>query len=81
MHLVAEYGELRPGREAAAPIPGTIHKLDRYIRDHLGEVVLLEELAAVAGLSRYYLSRTFKQTTGWSPSQYTLKVRMETAGR
>jgi len=39
----------------------------------------MDELAKETGYNRAYLSRMFKKTTGQSPAQYLLKLRMERA--
>lgn len=52
-----------------------------YIRAHYRSPVSIDELAAVALLSRYHFIRTFKAATGLSPYQYVLRVRIEEAKR
>ncbi len=50
-----------------------------YINDYLERELSLDELAAIAQLSPYHFSRTFKQSTGISPHQYVIQQRVERA--
>jgi AraC family transcriptional regulator len=50
-----------------------------YIHDHLSEKLSLSALSGLVGLSPYYFARQFKQTTGKSPHQYILGLRIEQA--
>ncbi|MEW6497876.1 MAG: AraC family transcriptional regulator [Cyanobacteriota bacterium] len=50
-----------------------------YIDDYLTRDLSLEELAAIAQLSSYQFSRTFKQSSGFSPHQYVIQRRVERA--
>jgi AraC family transcriptional regulator len=50
-----------------------------FIQAHLDQDLSLEQLAQQAGLSPYYFSRMFRQTTGESPHQFVLGRRIELA--
>ncbi|MDP3494617.1 MAG: AraC family transcriptional regulator, partial [Hyphomonadaceae bacterium] len=52
-----------------------------YIDAHLADPIALDDLAGVAGLSRFHFSRAFKITTGISPGQFVSAKRVETASR
>lgn len=54
-----------------------IHELCRYIESHAAEQLTLSDLARHAGLSRFYLQRTFKAVVGISPKQYLEACRLE----
>jgi AraC family transcriptional regulator of adaptative response/methylated-DNA-[protein]-cysteine methyltransferase len=56
----------RPLSDPAAPI----RDLCRYIERHCHEHVDLAVLAALAGVSRFHLQRTFKAAVGVTPKQY-----------
>jgi AraC family transcriptional regulator len=50
-----------------------------FIQAHLDQALSLEQLAQQTGLSPYYFSRMFRQTTGESPHQFVLGRRIELA--
>lgn len=50
-----------------------------YIETHLEDRLTLSDLAAVASLSRYHFSRSFKQTVGVGPRRYVMRRRIERA--
>lgn len=50
-----------------------------YIEHHLGDAVTLEDLARVAGVSRFHFARQFRARTGESPMCYVLRTRIERA--
>ncbi|OLS59478.1 helix-turn-helix transcriptional regulator [Pseudomonas putida] len=51
------------------------------MRDTPHARLALEELAAVAGLSKYHFVRCFKQATGLTPLQYHMQLRLSEARR
>lgn len=50
-----------------------------YIEHNLGEAISLEDLARVAGVSRFHFARQFRACTGESPMGYLLRTRVERA--
>jgi AraC family transcriptional regulator len=50
-----------------------------YIRHHLAETISLDDLAAVAGLSRFHFTRKFRTTMGATPHAFVLQQRVERA--
>lgn len=50
-----------------------------YIEDNPDRAIPLQELAAVAGLSRFHFGRVFKHQLGVSPARYIERVRIEQA--
>ena len=48
-----------------------------YIEHNLGEAISLEDLARVAGVSRFHFARQFRACTGESPMGYLLRTRVE----
>jgi AraC family transcriptional regulator len=80
-HLLRSYDglctELQSGPRTLAPrVLGRIHE---YIQDALDEKITLDELATIAGVSRFHFSRLFKQSTGLSPIAYVERSRMDRA--
>ncbi len=68
-----------PPRTGPRLAPGQIRAVQSYIEEHLGESIVLTELAAAAGLSSFHFLRAFKQSLGVTPGQYVLDRRMERA--
>src|SRR5688572_21387685 len=52
-----------------------------YIESHFAQEVTLEEVASIAGVSRYYLTRAFAATTGYSIMRYVRARRLSQAAR
>jgi AraC-like DNA-binding protein len=50
-----------------------------FMREHLQQRVALDDLAAVAEMSRFHFARRFKQATGHSPMDMLIQLRMERA--
>jgi AraC family transcriptional regulator of adaptative response/methylated-DNA-[protein]-cysteine methyltransferase len=78
----AERDGLRPCRRcrplsASRSDLARIHELCRYIETHSDEPLTLQSLAERAGLSRFYLQRSFKAAVGLSPKQYLDACRLE----
>ena len=56
-----------------------IHKVQDYIETHLYESISLEELAAVAGFSKFHFHRIFKGIMEEPLSQYVNRLKLERA--
>ena len=65
------------------PVAGRLDEAMEHVRQHISahrtEHLTLEQLAAVAGVSRQYLCRRFKEYTGQSVFTYVLDRRIESA--
>ncbi len=64
----------RPGREHRA-----MRLVQSYLAERVEEKVSLEELAGLAGLSRYHLLRVFKRATGLTPHAFHIQMRIDRA--
>lgn len=53
--------------------------VEEHIEAHLAEPLHLALLAALTGLSPWHFSRCFKTSTGQTPHQYVIRLRMEHA--
>lgn len=62
--LVEAGSERQPGTERY------MEKVISYMGEHLTENLSIEEMAAAAGLSKFYFNRLFTQKTGISPHRY-----------
>jgi AraC-like DNA-binding protein len=67
--------------EIQSPIHAKITKIVRYLNDHFTEALALPDLANRFTMSPYYLSRTFKSTTGFTYSEYLNLIRLKEAQR
>jgi AraC-like DNA-binding protein/mannose-6-phosphate isomerase-like protein (cupin superfamily) len=50
-----------------------------YITDHISEDITVDQLAEVAGFSKFYFSRIFKEFIGMSVHEYVIQQRLEIA--
>ncbi len=53
----------------------------RYLREHFSAPITLEEMAQVAGVSKKYFCKFFKDMTGTTPVAYLVSYRIERAAR
>lgn len=58
-----------------------VSRAGEYLQANLFSTVGLDELAAVAGLSRYHLVRQFSRTFGAPPHAYQISLRIDAARR
>lgn len=82
VHLLREHAD--QASDGAGVHRLQAHKLAKVIRfmeDHLGETVTLDDLANVAQLSRYHFSRTFVRALGVTPMQHLAALRLSEARR
>lgn len=80
-HLVRTYRDdenPRPHRSTALPAY-QLHRVLRMMDASLDEGVHIGKLATAVGMSESHFSRLFKGNTGFSPSQYFIRLRMSKA--
>lgn len=58
-----------------------VNQAIKYILQHVGEPITLDDLARLTNFSTYYLSHLFKKQTGFSPTEYIINTRLEKAER
>lgn len=78
--LLSRHCEIRP-RVGPDAEPRAVSRAKEFLHDNLSAKVTLEELSAVAGLSRYHLLRVFRKTLGLPPHSYHTQLRIEHAKR
>jgi AraC family transcriptional regulator len=79
-HLLRRYAGWEPQDAPDRSLSSlSMRHVTDYIHDHLSEKLSLPALSELIGLSPYYFARQFKQTTGTSPHQYILGLRIEQA--
>lgn len=80
-HLVQHYSnvqwQLPTVTGGLAPV--ALRNVLEYIESHLGEPLLLCDLAAQASLSEYHFARMFRQSMGVAPHQFVMQRRMARA--
>jgi len=67
-----------PGEDSQ---PAWLKRVTAHIEGHLGEGLAVDQLAAVAGLSRAHFVRQFTRLAGTPPSDYVFRTRMARAAR
>jgi AraC-like DNA-binding protein len=80
--LSALHAEIAPN--ISRPVPPDreiLARVRQYLDSHSDEQVALEDLAEVAGLSRFHLQRQFSRHIGVSPKNYLLHRRSANAAR
>ena len=50
-----------------------------FISEHFAEKLTISQLASLVSLSDYHFIRIFKRQTGFTPHEYILNTRMNTA--
>jgi AraC family transcriptional regulator len=81
MHLVRTYAE-ETTQEYKGGLPEfRLRKIRELMVAHLEDEFSLIRLAREADLSKFHFSRAFKRTTGLTPSQYFIHLRLEKARR
>jgi len=56
-----------------------VRRAIEMLQDTYAKPFDLDQLARIVGLSKYYLEKVFKKTTGLSPYQYAMQLRVERA--
>lgn len=56
-----------------------ITKVMTYVRKHVDSIILLEDLAQMANVTKSHLGRLFRQAFGISPSQYVIRTKVQCA--
>ncbi|MCY1399509.1 HTH-type transcriptional activator Btr [compost metagenome] len=77
--LLCQLLERTPGK--AAEQSDNLKHAREFMHAHLGQKLELDELAKVAGLSKYHFVRCFKKETGLAPLQYQMQLRLIEARR
>ncbi|HEX9048181.1 MAG TPA: AraC family transcriptional regulator [Verrucomicrobiae bacterium] len=83
IYLARNYAELvKEPRSGSPSLPGyKLRQITEWMREHIADDFNLEQLAQLAGLSRFHFHRLFKTAVGESPSHYQINLRMHEAKR
>jgi AraC-like DNA-binding protein len=79
LRLLLGYAERQPSRLVVANEHRAVRRAKVYLQERFSELVTLDELAAVAGLSRFRLVHAFAKHVGLPPHAYQIHVRIERA--
>jgi AraC-like DNA-binding protein len=80
VHLAANYGRIRADTDVRTGLPP--HKVSRVlalIKEHIGETISVDELAAAVHMSTCHFARMFKEAVRQPPHVYITGQRMEHA--
>ena len=84
VHLARNYTALTEAasRGESSGLPGfKLRRITDWMAENLAEEFSLPRLAELAGMSEFHFNRLFKRATGMPPSQYLIKLRLDTARR
>lgn len=71
----------RPGQVSHSLDSPVVNRVRDYLRDHVTERVTMQELASVASMSRFRLTRQFQRVFGVPLHAYHLQLRLHEAKR
>jgi AraC-like DNA-binding protein len=75
-HLVARHAQRPPAPRRDGREPAAAARSRDYLEAHYAEEVSLAQLARLAGLSPYHLSRVFRRTHGLPPHAFQTQLRI-----
>lgn len=75
----SSFGALEPPAPRRGLADWQLRKVTNHMTEHLDEPIGLDELAALARLSRFHFCTAFRQATGKTPHQYLVEMRIERA--
>lgn len=83
IHLARNYTALTEAVRGETPsLPGfKLRRVTDWMAEHLAEAFSLPRLAEQADMSEFHFNRLFKRATGVPPSQYQIRLRLDTARR
>lgn len=83
IHLARNYADLiKEPRSGSPSLPGyKLRQITDWMKEHLADDFNLEQLATLAGLSKFHFHRLFKRAVGHAPSRYHTGLRMHEAKR
>lgn len=78
-HLIMRHAGQPPRPPKLRPHPPAVARACEYIRENYDANLALRHLAQAAGLSPFHFHRVFLKTTGISPHDYLVRIRIERA--
>lgn len=77
--LTSRIGRGEPGSAWPEPEPEFVTRAERYILDHIGEEITMDDLVAAAGVSMRTLYRGFRRCKGLGPMAFVRDRQLEKA--
>lgn len=59
--------------------PPQVRQVTDYMTEHLDEAVGLQQLAELLHINRFHFCKSFRKSTGFTPHQWLVRIRMERA--
>jgi len=83
IYLARNYADLiKEPRSGGPSLPGyKLRQITDWMREHIADDFDLQQLATLAGLSKFHFHRLFKRAVGDAPSRYHMNLRMHEAKR
>jgi AraC family transcriptional regulator len=82
VHLTRQYVDIGASHLDGSALPAyKLRLVTLWMSEHLAEPFSLATLANIAGISEFHFNRLFRKAAGLPPSQYHIKLRMESARR
>ncbi|MEM9904513.1 MAG: AraC family transcriptional regulator [Cyanobacteria bacterium P01_D01_bin.44] len=75
-HLFANHASDQSALKPVRPVHQAVAQARDYLQAHYADDISLEELAAIAGLSRFHFCRVFRKQVGISPAAYQTQLRI-----
>jgi len=77
--LIRERAQVQPKMRSLSPNHRAVTRARDYLHAHYGDNVSLHELAQIAGMSPFHLTRVFRRALGLPPHLYQVQVRIARA--
>jgi len=78
-HLFTQFALEANREQAAHPAGLDLETIEAYMQDNIHRSLELDDLAAVAHLSKYHFSNRYRELTGYSPIKHFLHMKIEYA--
>jgi AraC family transcriptional regulator len=79
-HIVLTYsGHGNPEMRGRGPHWAKLRRCIEYIQANIDQPLPLDELATIAGMSKFHFAKSFSQAMGIPPHQYLVQARMQKA--
>ena len=78
-HLLTQFAMETGRQQARHPGALDLEAIQAYMQDNIHSLLELDDLAAVAHLSRYHFSNRYKALTGYSPVKHFMHMKIEYA--